>query len=70
MVYTRKDRNKMTLDTYALEKIARGVLSKCDGDYVAALGKVDKVTEKYNLTGDQIMTFCDILLDCSLGLEI
>jgi hypothetical protein len=57
------------MNTYDLEKIARGLLKKHEEPFTA-MANLASVAEKHDLTGDQIYTLCDMILDIACGVPI
>ncbi len=60
----------MTHDIYDLEKIARDLVKKSGGDANGAAMKLEPLIEKYDLTGDQISTINEMIVDIACGLEL
>lgn len=57
------------MNTYDLEKIARDLLKKHEEPFTA-MANMGPVIEKHDLTGDQIYTVCDMILDVASGVPI
>lgn len=57
------------MNIYDLEKIARDLLKKHE-DPFDAMANLAPVVEKHDLTGDQIYTVCDMIVDIASGVPL